>query len=528
MGNNKIGLGLITCNSPEKIRQSAVSVSHVDEFVIVNDGKPYSSDCYPPGAFVIQHQENMKVARSKNDALHYLMDKGCEHIFLMEDDVIIKDPQVFLRYIRASSRSGIKHLNYALQGPFNFKPQNTDRQGSGLMSRTFDERNAEPAPLLVTKYNQEDSISFYPACVGAFSYFHRSVIEKSGYFNEQFRNSWEHIEHTYRIIRDEFHPPFGWFADIKDSCLYLQNIDNCMEQSTIAKDPEWKSASDKGEEYFKKTYGHGPTKIPKTGRNQVLKSLTKIYESRDFQLLIKFPTRGRREKFFQVLDTYLDMMEDKQNYSIVVSCDQDDADMCNPEVKSRLDQYKNLRVHFGNNKTKIEAVNADLSPDEDFDIILLASDDMIPVVKGYDRIIREMMKKKFPDTDGVLFFNDGYQGDKLNTLCILGRAYYKRFNYIYHPAYKSLWCDNEFMHVADMLGKQTYFEQNIIRHEHPDSNRSLEEDQLYEKNQKFNSSDRITYEGRKKNNFDLSKVNLFLQKLSPKKENQGFSYNTPE
>jgi hypothetical protein len=74
----------------------------------------------------------------------------------------------------------------------------------------------------------------------------------------------------------------------------------------------------------------------------------------------------------------------------------------------------------------------------------------------------------YSDTDGILFFNDGFQGNKLNTLCILGKKYYERFNYIYHPDYKSCWSDNEFMVVGNILKQQSYIDQVIIRHEHPD------------------------------------------------------------
>ena len=67
--------------------------------------------------------------------------------------------------------------------------------------------------------------------------------------------------------------------------------------------------------------------------------------------------------------------------------------------------------------------------------------------------IRQKMIKHFPDTDGVLWFFDGWRKD-LNTLCIIGRKYYERFGYIYHPDYKSFWCDAEFTEVANKLKKQ--------------------------------------------------------------------------
>jgi hypothetical protein len=509
--NKKIGLGIITYNAPEKIKQSAFSVEGVDEFVIVNDGKPYSNDCYPSKAHIIQHPENMKVARSKNDALKYLMEKNCEHLFLMEDDVIIKDPQVFQKYIEASNKSGIRHLNFAYQGPHNFKSQETENK-EGLLARIFDEKNAVPDPLLIVNYKTEPYIELHRACVGAFSYFHRSVIEKSGYFDEFFKNSWEHIDHSYRIIKDGFHPPFGWFADIINSRKYLGNIENCMENSTIAKDPQWKVNSDAGETYFKKTHKFGPSKIPKATEKCLAKKLEEIYRTRDLNLLIKFPTRERPEKFMQVLAKYVDMLDDKENYQIIVSCDTDDISMNNENIINKLKSFKNLKYYFSNNKCKIEAVNNNISSDDHFDIVLLASDDMIPVVQGYDVIIKENMRKYFPDMDGVVWFNDGYQGKTLNTLCILGKKYYKRFNYIYHPAYKSLWCDNEFMHVGDMLKKQQYIDRIIIRHEHVESDKSVEEDELYLRNLKYNSTDCLIYAKRKKENFGLNKFKLFMDR----------------
>lgn len=127
---------------------------------------------------------------------------------------------------------------------------------------------------------------------------------------------------------------------------------------------------------------------------------------------------------------------------------------------------------------------------------------MIPIVEGFDNIIRDKMKEYFPDLDGVLWFNDGNQKNKLNTLWILGKKYYERFNYIYYPEYKSTWCDNEFMDVVNILKKQQYFDQTIIKHEHPDwgfGNR----DQIHTENIKNESHDKSLYFERKKTNFNI-------------------------
>lgn len=187
----------------------------------------------------------------------------------------------------------------------------------------------------------------------------------------------------------------------------------------------------------------------------------------DYKLLVKFPTRGRPDKFFTVLDRYYHFARRKHLTSFLITCDQDDPTMNNDAVRQRLqDNYKGMTVVFGNSTSKIEAVNADMAHAPDYDIILLASDDMVPEEDGYDETISNEMRKNYPDTDGVLWFFDGFRRD-LNTLSILGKKYYERFGYIYHPSYKSFWCDNEFTEVANQLGKQTFIDKVVIRHIHP-------------------------------------------------------------
>lgn len=187
----------------------------------------------------------------------------------------------------------------------------------------------------------------------------------------------------------------------------------------------------------------------------------------DYVVLVKFPTRGRPEKFFTVLNRYYHGAKQKHLTKFLVTCDLDDPTMNNETVVAKLKTYNNLQFRFGTSRTKIEAVNADMDLAGDYDILLLASDDMVPEVKGYDQLIRERMADLYPDTDGVLWFFDGYRRD-FNTLCILGKKYYDRFGYIYHPSYKSFWCDNEFTDVARGLGLQTFTDQVVIRHIHPD------------------------------------------------------------
>jgi len=222
-----------------------------------------------------------------------------------------------------------------------------------------------------------------------------------------------------------------------------------------------------------------------------------------FDLLIKFPTRGRPDKFRNQFDKYYNMLSGEHPVKFVVSMDEDDHWMNNADMKWWLGPdnggRKNIFFYYGNSKTKIEAINADMHHHKDWKILLLASDDMTPVVHGYDKIIMDDMHKHYPDLNGVLHYDDGRVAQRLNTLVIMGRPMYESFGYIYHPSYISLFCDNEFHDVTYKMGKATYIPKTIIKHEWVDY---TGKDALHVRNESFYGKDGQTYERRKRMGFN--------------------------
>jgi hypothetical protein len=211
----------------------------------------------------------------------------------------------------------------------------------------------------------------------------------------------------------------------------------------------------------------------------------------------------------ETLGKYMKYANHPELIGVCVSADSDDTTMTRniitDEIKLILKRSAYCNVFFGNSKTKIEAVNADMEKvDYPWDIVVLVSDDMIPQVKGYDDVIRNYMISRFPDTDGILWFNDGTQGNKLNTLSIMGRKIYDSFGYIYHPSYKSLFCDNEFTDLCNgsLASKCLYVDYSIIRHEHPGTGFRDKVDNLYITNQKYWNVDMLNYINRKTYNYD--------------------------
>jgi len=229
------------------------------------------------------------------------------------------------------------------------------------------------------------------------------------------------------------------------------------------------------------------------------------------RILLKCPTRNRPQKVIQTLASYVKLANHPEQLGVAISCDEDDVSMGRNLVQEQLLRTLNpvawKRIFFSPNKTKIEACNANMNDIEwEWDIVVLVSDDMIPQLQGYDDVIRNHMMSKFPDTNGILWFNDGAQGDKLNTLCVYGRTMYQTFGHIYHPEYKSLFCDTELTDLCkgELASKCLYVPYCIIRHEHPGTGFSQNMDALYERNQRYWNEDMYTYIRRKTYAYDWS------------------------
>ena len=135
---------------------------------------------------------------------------------------------------------------------------------------------------------------------------------------------------------------------------------------------------------------------------------------------------------------------------------------------------------------------------------------MIPQVDNWDDYIVTAMMEHYPDLDGCISFDDGH-ADKcgLITFSILGRKLYDHFGYIYHPDYKSLYCDQEFTEEVKRLDKVTYIDKMIIKHEHyaeEGNSNSGDCDYSAKKTLYFSGRDGQVFEERKKLGFPKKRI----------------------
>ena len=288
MSQGKIGVGIITYKRPHFFKHCYNSIpwNKIDIAVVVNDGPEY--DLEKEGVELndkttwIQHEKNMKLSKTKNDAINFLYENDCEHIFIVEDDTLIEDVEVFNKYIAGSEASGIKHLNYGPGSPFNREQDKSIRYD--LHNRHLCKQDSKPAPRLIVEYKNDVKIALYEHTVAAFVYYHRDCIEQVGLFDEEFNeNAWEHVEHTYRIIKAGLHPPFWWFADLADSEHLIKSQKGAIDESSIATEQdkpweqqEWAKRVQRGIELYTKKHGHAPNNPPYSSKQQVIDSLKMI------------------------------------------------------------------------------------------------------------------------------------------------------------------------------------------------------------------------------------------------------------
>lgn len=254
MTQENTGLAVVTYNRQHRLKQCLESLEEnnwggaehrvvcVDEL----DSPKYGSlmDEFPHVHWVFQ--ENKGVAANKNSALKKLLSLGCDVLFLMEDDILMKSPTACIEYDIFARGAGVQHLNFALHG---------------------NQRRIKWRVLI-------KNIPCYPDCVGAFSYYTREVIETVGYMDENFVNAWEHVEHTMRIANAGYTTPFWFFADHPDNDKLLEEQEGSLEDSSIRPRSDWKPNIKKGQEYW--IQKHGSFLPPRPDYNQILNNPTRL------------------------------------------------------------------------------------------------------------------------------------------------------------------------------------------------------------------------------------------------------------
>jgi hypothetical protein len=196
----RIGIAISTHQRPEILRRALDQhIKHLPVcalVVVVDDGSTPAA-VVPDGVKLVRHEKSQGIVASKNASLEVLMDAGCEHLFLWDDDAWPIADGWHLPYIESPEL----HLAYQfldLAGP----------------------RKLQDLAVL---YSDDDHVA-YTGQRGVMLYYHRSAIERVGGFDPVYgRGMYEHSDLALRVHNAGL---TTWaYADVAGSSSLIHSLD---------------------------------------------------------------------------------------------------------------------------------------------------------------------------------------------------------------------------------------------------------------------------------------------------------------
>ena len=260
---DKVGVGIITCDRVNMFNVCFESLNDewYDELVVVDDGK----EDYPlmrKGVEFIRTTGGVGVGKAKNAAIQNLLDKDCDYIILVEDDMKFTG-NLFQEYINAYKETGIHHFMFAYHGPAN---------KAGISY-------GKPVPRKVIDYG-DHKIALNQHCVGAVTFYTKESLEKIGLYDEGYTNAFEHVDHSFMLAQSDYSTPYWWWADIANSLDFVQEQKCSEDSSAIRPRSDWQSNIKDAFGFFINKHGVSPVQVPDTPVEEVVKTLKTIYNAR--------------------------------------------------------------------------------------------------------------------------------------------------------------------------------------------------------------------------------------------------------
>ena len=215
MYKGTVGLGLTTWKRPERFREARASIvrhlsRYLDYVVVCQDGgENYISDS-PSYWRLIDHRQNLGWARAKNDTIDRLVRLGCDHVFMIEDDVVVTSHEAIPGYIDAAEASGHHYLT------------------------------AHPWGETTTRKVEEDGLVTYWAYCGSWwTYMSRGGLERGGAYNDTLGGIMGDIELPQRWQLRGLTSGWGRLPDATGSERWVEPHCLTVDSSTIATQPGW-------------------------------------------------------------------------------------------------------------------------------------------------------------------------------------------------------------------------------------------------------------------------------------------------
>jgi hypothetical protein len=182
----------------------------VDEVVVLQDGGEWYLGDLPAGWGKIDQVTNKGWATAKNTCLDWQLARGCDHLFMIEDDTIVTSPEAITGYIDAALASGLHYLT------------------------------AHPWGEVETRKVDTDGLVTFWAYVGSWwTYMSAHGYQTGGGYNEIMGGIMGDIELPQRWKRAGLTSGWGRLPDATGSEAWVTPRCLTIPESTIANEPGW-------------------------------------------------------------------------------------------------------------------------------------------------------------------------------------------------------------------------------------------------------------------------------------------------
>jgi hypothetical protein len=168
------------------------------------------------------------------------------------------------------------------------------------------------------------------------------------------------------------------------------------------------------------------------------------------------PSRGRLALAATAIDEWAARHSGVHAVEHVLSVDADDD----------VDGYRRVAADHGAgiivnaNRSIVDAANAAARASTG-DVLIVVSDDF-GCPQDWDVALADVMGDR---RDVAVLVHDGIAG-RIMTLPVLGRALYERLGWVYHPAYVSMFCDDDLTDTAAAMGRLIDARHLVFPHRH--------------------------------------------------------------
>lgn len=253
-------VALITCNREDFLHEALNSIDRdsVGQIFVINAGATLQKT--PEDVKLIQCNRNPTVVGiAKNIALREMKNEGYQFLFLMEDDVLVKNSKVFEKYIETAMDSGLwaGQLSYATHG--------------GVGGGNVDD-GGTPLKRITVQYSK-NRVDLYKHSLHAFVLYHANILRHIGYMSENYINAAEHLDHYYTAFLKNLGCAYWNFPDIENSFEYLQDIDTNHDSSVIRKSSDFLNNFSTSWGIFKEKFGMYPHEVTDSTLEEVQEHL---------------------------------------------------------------------------------------------------------------------------------------------------------------------------------------------------------------------------------------------------------------